>query len=77
MEFERLTQGRAFGPLNRYRTDKCRDRFGNIVYITLDAELADDFTGGPSIIRQDSTIEEANESRSKLSWPRRIRSLVP
>ena len=77
MKFERLTQGRAFGRRHRYRTDTCRDRFGNIVYITLDSELADDVTGGPSIICQDSTIEEANESRSKLSWPRRIRSLVP
>ena len=67
MKFERLTQGRAFGPLHRYRIDKCKDRFGNIVYMMFDAELIDDFTGGPSCIRQDSTREDANDASENRS----------
>lgn len=58
MSFQILDR-RLFGPFSRYRLDKCRDRFGNIVYLVADAERLDELTGLPAIIRQKSTEEEA------------------
>lgn len=47
-----------FGPWGRYALHECVDRFGDDVFMVLDAEIPDE-TGLPGIIRQASTKEEA------------------
>ncbi|MBE3126175.1 MAG: hypothetical protein IMZ57_11035 [Acidobacteria bacterium] len=49
----------TFGEFNRYRIDRCRDRFGSIVYLVLDAEREDPVIGGPLCIRQSGSFEVA------------------
>jgi hypothetical protein len=54
-----ILSSRLFGEFSRYKLDKCRTRFGDIVYMVMDAETPDPITGLPQIIRQAATEEEA------------------
>lgn len=48
-----------FGPFSRYAVAPVNDRWGGVSWFVWDAEVADDFTGGPAVIRQAGTKEEA------------------
>ena len=54
-----ILSSRLFGEFSRYKLDKCRTRFGTVVYMVSDAETPDPITGLPQIIRQAATEEEA------------------
>ena len=50
-----------FGPFHRYAVYPVHTRFGAVQWFVEDAELTDELTGLPSIIRQESTREAAME----------------
>ena len=48
-----------FGDCSRYAVAPVKSRFGGVSWFVWDAEQQDDITGGPSVIRQASSIESA------------------
>jgi len=51
----------TFGQFNRYKLTSMVSRFGNEVYFVADANVIDELTGLPSIIRQADTKQQAIE----------------
>jgi hypothetical protein len=48
-----------FGPFSRYKIVAIHTRFDRVSWFVYDADLTDDLTGGPSVIRQEDTFEKA------------------
>jgi hypothetical protein len=59
-KFEILDQV-SFGRAYRFSVDRCRDRFGSIVYMTFDHESEDPIAGGPACIGQSGSLTVAIE----------------
>ncbi len=55
----RVLSSETFGEFSRYCLVHCIDRFGNEGYMVEDAEVLDELTGLPAVIRQEPTKEEA------------------
>jgi hypothetical protein len=49
----------TFGEWSRYKIKAMHTRFDTIEYFVTDADQTDEITGGPKVIRQSDTLEEA------------------
>jgi hypothetical protein len=58
MTTPQILSSTTFGPFSRFRLDEFRTRFGDVVWMVLDAERPDR-QGRPTVIRQASSREEA------------------
>jgi hypothetical protein len=50
---------RLFGEYSRYAVWPIHTRFGQLQWLVADAHVTDEVTGGPAVIRQEDTEEEA------------------